>query len=158
MTETDYIRTYLKLCYEKSNKIPHNGYIWIKLWDHPNHFSGGYVCEHRFLMELKLGRYLTRKEVVHHKNGIRNDNSMENLELLDSQSKHISTHNNERQYKRTDTSGRVCLKCGGKTRLTKRGFWDWFIFKDGWQCRKCYDKVQSKIKWQKYKISKLLSQ
>ena len=36
---------------------------------------------HRILMERKLQRSLLKTETVHHKNGIRNDNRMKNLEL-----------------------------------------------------------------------------
>jgi len=50
--------------------------------DHPRARIGSpYVFEHILVMEQLLGRYLLPDERLHHRNGVRNDNRVENLEL-----------------------------------------------------------------------------
>lgn len=47
----------------------------------PNPRTGGQTMQHRLVMEEHLKRPLLKTENIHHKNGIRNDNRIENLEL-----------------------------------------------------------------------------
>lgn len=61
------------------------GYIHLWKPEHPNANSDGCILEHRFVMEQIIGRLLLPNETVHHKNGKRDDNRPENLELFASQ-------------------------------------------------------------------------
>lgn len=57
--------------------IGKNGYVRILI---PG--TGAYQLEHRLVMENKLKRKLESWEIVHHKNRNRQDNRIENLELI----------------------------------------------------------------------------
>lgn len=64
------------------------GYISIKLQPDDFFYSmardDGYVMEHRLVMAKTLGRCLKPSEVVHHLNGIPDDNRLKNLVVLSS--------------------------------------------------------------------------
>lgn len=81
-------------------KIKAFGYILLWKPNHPNKSKRGYVMEHRLVMEEHLGRYLTSKEVVHHINQIKNDNRIENLQLM-TRSEHNKLHLKLRYAKTT---------------------------------------------------------
>jgi hypothetical protein len=58
-----------------------DGYIQIRKREHANADRRGFVMEHIYIMSEYLGRPLERGETVHHKNGVKSDNRLENLEL-----------------------------------------------------------------------------
>lgn len=61
-----------------------DGYVYVYQPNHPNTTKSKYVLEHRLVMEKHLGRYLDKKEVVHHKDSNRLNNNIENLQLYKS--------------------------------------------------------------------------
>lgn len=95
-------RTLCHLCYEKiiaggdpadrkkvgrysGKRFPVTG-GYIGFFDPTLEFANpdGVTMEHRYVMAKHLGRNLLPQETVHHKNGIRSDNRIENLELWSS--------------------------------------------------------------------------
>ena len=68
------------------------GYVVVLMPDHPDADVRGYVLEHRLVMERHIGRRLVNGEIVHHINGLRDDNRIENLELMSSHEEHLRLH------------------------------------------------------------------
>jgi hypothetical protein len=66
---------------EGSRGLNQDGYVRIRTRGEPGKNQRVYILEHRQVMEEKLGRKLIPGETVHHKNGVRDDNRPENLEL-----------------------------------------------------------------------------
>lgn len=72
-----------------TKKINSYGYSKIKIAEHK------WADEHRHIMAQHLGRKIKSSEIVHHKNGDRLDNHIDNLELL-TVSEHMRHHGLER--------------------------------------------------------------
>ncbi len=95
-----------------------DGYRYITVYpDHPFIAMAGkaekhgkhryYIAEHRLVMAQDIGRPLDVWELVHHLNGIKDDNRIENLELLESKKEHLPSMNVQRLVK--TLQGRVTL-------------------------------------------------
>ncbi len=61
--------------------VTRHGYVQITNKLHPNSRKCGTMFEHVLVMSNHLGRPLFKHERVHHRNGIRCDNRIENLEI-----------------------------------------------------------------------------
>lgn len=68
------------------------GYISVFMPYHPYATKKGYVPEHRLVYESAVARVLQPGEVIHHKNGILDDNRIENLMYFPDQSAHVKFH------------------------------------------------------------------
>lgn len=90
--------------------IIHRGYRFIHMPEHPDSQKAtGYIAEHRVVMERKIGRQLTQREFVHHKNGNKVDNRPDNLMLVTG-SEHRRIHNRRLSESELLSAIRACSR------------------------------------------------
>lgn len=70
------------------------GYVAVYEPDHPDAWKNGRMLEHRLVVSKAIGRRLRKDEHVHHKDDNRQNNHIDNLELL-SPAEHTSFHKRE---------------------------------------------------------------
>jgi hypothetical protein len=80
----------LKSWNKRERKVSREGYILIKVPEHPKSF-GGWYYEHRLVIERMLDRILDVWETIHHINENKEDNGIENL-FLCTREQHNKAH------------------------------------------------------------------
>lgn len=80
----------------KKEKVWRQDYVFIYKPEHPTSRKRspdfGYVLEHRYVMELHLGRDLLPTESIHHLDGDKSNNRIENLVVCQSSKEHNQIH------------------------------------------------------------------
>lgn len=126
----------------------HDGYIMIYEPNHPNSKKNGWIFEHRYIMSNYLGRTLTKYEVVHHLNGFKKDNRIENLELL------VKEKHDRIRYKDLDYTKKVyCYLCGSDKTYKRKNIPNWRYDIDNKRiCTTCYGYIHQRYLSQQRKL------
>ena len=102
--------------------IASNGYVLIRVGkDHPLADVRGYAYEHRIVAAEKLGRPLRGKEIAHHIDGDKKNNSPENIEVMPSQAAHFFAHRPKDSKRRApgEENPFIFCACGCGKKLKK---------------------------------------
>lgn len=115
-----------------------DGYVHIRApSDHPYKDVRGYIYRHRSVIEEHLTKkngyktYLEPKFVGHHLNEVKDDDRIENLQILTAEQ-----HNKLRHSTDPNPSKYSCSEC------SKKKSDNWYHYKDGMICQICYIRIR----------------
>ncbi len=92
--------------------IASNGYILIRVGtDHHLSDVRGYAYEHRLFAEEKIGRRLRPREQVHHIDGNRGNNALENIEVMETLAHHLVNHRKTGKKRRLPGEPNIKILC-----------------------------------------------
>ena len=114
-------------------------YLYALVPNHPNATKNGYVLLHRITMENHLNRLLNKNEVVHHKDHNKKNNSIDNLEVLDSR-EHNKLHRLEHGSKVVKLKCPWCHK-----EFTKRRGATHLVKPSKYKCTCCSSSCRGKL-------------
>lgn len=89
----------------RGGRTIHSGYVHVTL---PN--NGGTHLEHRLVMEQHIGRPLHPGEIVHHKDKNKQNNSIDNLQIVTA-SEHAKIHYPDGRIKDWSVGAICCINC-----------------------------------------------
>jgi len=119
--------------------VSKGSYNYAVVPEHPNRSKNNYVLEHRIVMENYLGRLLESNEVVHHINGDKKDNRIENLEIH-LHKEHAKLHGAKNGHQMVILK---CPWCG--TVFSRRKNRSYLVKHNKYQCNCCSNKCRGKL-------------
>jgi HNH endonuclease len=143
-----------------SRQLSTHGYVIIAtIPKYPLSDSNGHIYEHRFIFQESNRVCLLPWYDIHHINGVKTDNRIENLQPL-----MRSEHTRLTNPRKIDMSDRKCFECkSNESRIVKRtkGILSqlWYKHKDitgQFLCNSCYERIYRK--WGKVKLTCLQMQ
>ncbi len=103
-------------------------YIRIYCPSHPHCDDKGYILEHRLVMEKHIGRILLLTEIVHHIDGDKQNNRIENLMLFKDNREHIGFSHSGKYSKNYTKGKKICIDCGNLTKsYTAKRCWKCYL-------------------------------